>query len=375
MRAWTGAVLTLVLVTGLTGAAAPALHGDGLFTLLGGLLIAALIVVQVAWGPDGTLAVVVFSLTLGAGSILLMIAQPAGTAVIGVYAAVAGAVIRLPRRLALAVIVPIIAAVEILILLTASERVLVVAWTTIGFGFMFLLGHLVRLSEDRQAQAQELVEEEKRTRAARTEAATLDERGRIARELHDVLAHSLSALSVELEGARLLARDRDADPAVIAAIERARGHAASGLGEARAAIAALRGDAVPGPERLAELAADFDGGDGVECALEVEGAPHPLPSEASLAIYRTAQEALTNVRKHAHADRVEMRLRYGDDGTSLVVEDSAANGNGRVPPAALTEAGSGYGVSGMRERAELIGGRLVAGPTQRGYRVELWIPA
>jgi signal transduction histidine kinase len=373
MRAWTGVVLTLVLVTGLTGAATPALHGDGLFTLLGGLLIAALIVVQVVLGPDGDPAVVVFSLTLGAGSILLMIAQPAGTAVIGVYAAVAGAVIRLPRRLAVAVVVPIIAAVEILILLTASERVLVVAWTSIGFGFMFLLGHLVRVSEDRQSQAQALVEEEKRTRVARTEAAALDERGRIAREMHDVLAHSLSALSVELEGARLLARDRDADPAVVAAIERAHGHAASGLGEARAAIAALRGDAVPGPDRLAELAADFDS-DGVDCALEVEGEPHPLSSEASLAIYRTAQEALTNVRKHAHADRVEMRLRYGDDGTSLVVEDSVANGNGRVPLATLAEAGSGYGVSGMRERAELIGGRLAAGPTASGYRVELWIP-
>jgi signal transduction histidine kinase len=245
-----------------------------------------------------------------------------------------------------------------------------------GFFFMFLLGHLVRISEDRQDQAQVLIDEEKQTRAARTEAATLGERARIARELHDVLAHSLSALSVELEGARLLARDRGVDPEVEAAIDRAHSHAVSGLGEARAAIEALRGDAVPGPDRLADLAADFDSSDGVACELAIEGRPHRLSSEASLAIYRTAQEALTNVRKHAHADHVEMRLRYADEGTTLVVEDSAAvNGNGRVPPPTLAEAGSGYGVGGMRERAELIGGRLLAGPTARGYRVELWVPA
>ena len=248
------------------------------------------------------------------------------------------------------------------------------AWTTIGFGFMFLIGHLVRVSEDRHSQAQALVEEEKRTRAARTEAAALAERGRIAREMHDVLAHSLAALSVELEGAATGAGSRRRSGGGLG--DRARhSHAASGLGEARAVIAALRGDAVPGPDRRAELAADFDGGDGVECALQVEGEPHPLSSEPSLAIYRTAQEALSNVRKHAHADRVEMRLRHGEEGTSLVVEDSAANGNGRVPPAKLADAGSGYGVSGMRERGELIGGHLVAGPTASGYRVELWIPA
>ena len=89
------------------------------------------------------------------------------------------------------------------------------------------------------------------------EAAALAERGRIAREMHDVLAHSLSALAVELEGARLLARDRDADPEVVAAIERAHHHAADGLDEARAAIEALRGDELPGPERLRALADGF----------------------------------------------------------------------------------------------------------------------
>ena len=376
MRAFPIAALTLVLVSGLIGSPPPALHGDGLLTLIGGGLIAALILIELFIDPPGDVAGAAFSLTLGTGSILLMIVQPAGTAIIGVYAAIAGAVIRLPRRLALAVVIPIIAAVDLLIILSASQRLLILAWTTIGFGFMFVIGHLVRISEERQAQAQALLEEEQRTREARTEAAALAERGRIARELHDVLAHSLSALSVELEGARLLANDRETDPLVVEAIDRAHSHAASGLGEARAAIQALRGDDVPGPERLADLAGRFGAQEGVEWSFQVVGEPRPLASEAALAIYRTAQEALTNVRKHAHPERVDLRLDYGEDGTLLSVEDrgsSSANGNGAATE--LAAAGGGYGVSGMRERAELIGGRLLAEPTPTGYRVELWVPA
>jgi signal transduction histidine kinase len=306
-----------------------------------------------------------FSFALGVGSILLMLVQDGGTAVLGTYAAVAGAVIRLPRRRALLVIVPIIAAVNALILADGSDRLLVLAWTNIAYAFMFVIGHLVRLGEERQAQAQALLDEEERTRLARTEAAALDERGRIARELHDVLAHSLSALSVELEGARLLAEDRHADPSVVEAIERAHRHATTGLDEARAAIEALRGDAVPGPERIADLVSGFEA-EGTASSLEVSGAPRRLSSEAALAVYRTAQEALTNVRKHAHADRVEVRLAYDEDGTCLRVEN---DGRARDAPP-----GNGYGVTGMRERAELVGGRLLAGPTDRGYRVELWIP-
>ena len=235
----------------------------------------------------------------------------------------------------------------------------------------------MRLSENHQIQAQELLDEEERTRLARNEAAALDERGRIARELHDVLAHSLSALSVELEGARLLALDRDVDADVIAAIGRAHRHAAAGLDEARAAIKALRGDMVPGPDKLEGLLEDMRAS-GIDCTLEIRGEERRLPSEAALAVFRTAQEALTNVRKHAEeAERVEIRLEYDPDGVQLIVTDSAGDGaEPRVPqPAALAGAGAGYGVSGMRERAELIGGRLLAGPTEDGFRVELWVPA
>jgi signal transduction histidine kinase len=376
-RLWPLVSLTLILISGLIGTPSPALHGEGLVTLLGGGTIAVLIAVEVLIDPQDDRAVFAYVLLLGLASIALMTVQPAGTAVLGTYAAVASAVIRLPRRLAIAAIVPIIGLVDILILIGAEDRLLVLAWTSIAFVFMFVIGHLLRLGEERQIQARELFEEEERTRVARNEAAALDERGRIARELHDVLAHSLSALSVELEGARLLALDRDVDSEVIAAIGRAHRHAAAGLDEARAAIKALRGDSVPGPDKIEDLIEDIRA-HGIECTLEVSGEPRRLPSEAALAVFRTAQEALTNVRKHAEeAERVDIRLDYDPDGVQLIVTDSAGDRvEPRVPqPAALSAAGSGYGVSGMRERAELIGGRLLAGPTEDGFRVELWVPA
>ena len=217
-RLWPVVSMSLILVSGLIGTPAPALHGEGLVTLLGGGTIAALIAVEVLFDPQDDRIVFAYVLLLGLASIALMTVQPAGTAVLGTYAAVASAVIRLPKRLAIAAIVPIIGIVDILILISGSERLLVLAWTSVAYVFMFVIGHLLRLSEERQIQARELLEEEERTRLARNEAAALDERSRIARELHDVLAHSLSALSVELEGARLLALDREVDSEVIAAM-------------------------------------------------------------------------------------------------------------------------------------------------------------
>ena len=377
MRVWPVVSMVLILISGLIGTPTPALWGEGLVTLLGGGTLAVLIAIELIYDPQDDRAEFVFILLLGLASIALMTVQPSGTAVLGTYAAVASAVIRLPKRMALGVIIPIIAIVDIGILATASERFLVFAWTNIAYVFMFVIGNLLRLSEDHQIQAQALLEEEERTRMARNEAAALDERGRIARELHDVLAHSLSALSVELEGARLLALDRDVDSDVIAAIGRAHRHAASGLDEARAAIQALRGDSVPGPDKLEDLLEEMRA-HGIECTLEISGEARPLPSEAALAVFRTAQEALTNVRKHAEgAERVAIRLDYDPDGVQLIVADSHGDGaEPRVPqPAALASTGSGYGVSGMRERAELIGGRLLAGPTEDGFRVELWVPA
>jgi signal transduction histidine kinase len=189
--------------------------------------------------------------------------------------------------------------------------------------------------------------------------------------MHDVLAHSLSGLVLNLEGARLLASQGGADRQVSDAIDRAHRLAKTGLDEARRAIGLLHGDALPGPERLADLAAEFEADSGVACKVAVTGdSGRDLGTDGRLTFYRVAQEALTNVRKHARADLVEIRLAYEASGTRLTIEDFERGGGWQAPAG-----GAGYGLSGMKERAALLGGTLIAGPTTGGFTVELWVPA
>jgi signal transduction histidine kinase len=211
------------------------------------------------------------------------------------------------------------------------------------------------------------------SREAEARAAAAAERGRLSREMHDVLAHSLSALALQLETTRLLARSRGVDEEVTQAVDRAHHLAASGLDEARRAIATERGDELPGPERIGALADAFAEQSGLPVAVEVHGEPRELGPEARLAFYRTAQEALTNVRRHATAESVEVKLDYLPDRTVLVVEDHAVDGS----PASLAVGlvSGGYGLTGMRERAELLGGELLAAQTGNGFRVELRLPS
>lgn len=171
----------------------------------------------------------------------------------------------------------------------------------------------------------------------------------------------------------MLARGRGVDADVARGLDQAHSLAVAGLEEARRAIAAARGDELPGPERLSALAEAFGEQSGLRVALEVLGEPRELAPDARLAVYRTAREALTNVRRHAAAERLRLALEYGVKATVLVVEDHAAPG--ALSPAELALASGGYGLTGMRERAELLGGALVAGPTGDGFRVELRLPA
>jgi len=203
-------------------------------------------------------------------------------------------------------------------------------------------------------------------RTMRQEAA-VEERARLARDIHDVLAHTLSALSVQIEGARMLAEQRPGDPRTVAALERAQRLVAAGMAETGQAVAALRGDVLPATDALRRLAEDFERESGIPCRLQVEGEPAPLGVDASLAIYRAAQEALTNVRKHADATEVTIILRYLDGRAELTVAD---RGTAKRAPAR-----SGYGLIGIRERTELLGGELEAGPTDDGFRMRLSVPA
>jgi signal transduction histidine kinase len=313
---------------------------------------------------------------LGLASSVLMLILPGPGAVIGVIAALVTAGLRLPTRtsaLFAAVITPLFLAADAW-QGRGTANVLGSALTALGLLFAYFGALSVRRIRDERERAEGLLAELQRTRAAELERAALAERARIAREIHDVLAHTLSSLAVQLEGTRMLVEQRPGDPAAVAAIERAHRLASEGLAEARRAIGALRGDHLPGPSGLQRLMDDFGAATGTPSRFEVSGEPTPLGAEAELALYRTAQEALTNVRKHADdATAVHMHLQYSRDGAELLVLDeapprAASNGNGS------TNGGGGYGLLGMRERAELVGGTLEAGPLPTGFRVRLWLP-
>ena len=232
-------------------------------------------------------------------------------------------------------------------------------------------GYLMRAELAEQALA-----ETRRAREAETEAAALAERARIAREIHDVLAHSLAAVSVNLEAAEaLLGTLPTGSPELGKAIEcigRASVFTKEGLADARRAILALRDDAVPLADQLAELVKEYGTDGDVPVDLVITGSPRPVPAEAGLAVYRTAQEALTNARKHAPGQPVRLTLDYAPAELTLQVVNPLPTLDIERPLAAT---GAGYGLTGLRERAALSGGMLTAGPADGEWRVSLRIPA
>jgi signal transduction histidine kinase len=200
-------------------------------------------------------------------------------------------------------------------------------------------------------------------------SAALDERARIAREIHDVLAHSLAALSVQLETADALIESGRSEQAHLS-VKRAGQLAKEGLAETRRAIGALRGDTLPLPELLTTLASGYQLDARAPATVDISGEPRTLRPDVSLTLYRTAQEAITNVRKHAPGAPVDVRLAYRRDDVALTVANGAARDEARP----LADAGGGYGLTGLRERAELAGGTFDARPDGTGWRVDVRIP-
>ena len=365
------AVIAFVVITSFQARPAPGGQGEALGVAVGlivfcGATIAAMWLTQA--GSAVQLAVLVIAVVSAAALIGL---QGNGAAFLGVFPAVCLAALVLPVRLSALVAGVAAAAVSVAWLANGRAPIAGIVLNDFGILAFFLLSLFARRLRESNQRAELLLAELEQTRAAQAQAAALAERQRLAREMHDVLAHSLSGLVLNLEGARLLAAQGGADSQVGEAIDRAHRLAKTGLEEARRAIGMLRDDALPGPERLADLAAEFEADTGVPCKVAVTGdSERDLGTDGRLTFYRVAQEALTNIRKHAHADRVEIRLAYEPSGTRLTIEDF---GSCRDRPAPAD--GTGYGLTGMRERAELLGGTLTAGPTGGGFLVELWVPA
>jgi signal transduction histidine kinase len=364
------AVIAVVVVLSFTQHPAPSLTGIGVGVSLSLFLMVAASVTLVRGVEPAIIMVAIGALIVSSAALVWL--QPGGAGMAGLFVAVAFAGIRLADlpsiiALALAAVAFVPAAVH------ADRSAGAIAGTELGIVAFYLVARFGRSAAEAHEQTRQLLHELQASRNAEAEAAMLRERSRLARDIHDVLAHSLSGLMLQLEGARLLSTHSDADGQLPPALDRAHHLARAGLEEARRAIAALRDEDLPGPDRLPQLATDFEGDSNVETSLSVTGAARALDSETSLTVYRVAQEALTNIRKHASPERVELTLSYETDGTRLTVCDHSERPS--EPNGASSLAGGGYGLTGMRERAELLGGSLEAGPTPDGFRVELWIPA
>ncbi|MEV4804271.1 histidine kinase [Nonomuraea sp. NPDC049421] len=203
---------------------------------------------------------------------------------------------------------------------------------------------------------------------ARAREAVLSERARLAREVHDILAHAQSAQIVHLESVRMLLKQGGDRVTALDRVDKAVGLARASLEETRRALDTLRGDDLPLRERLERLAAEFRAATGRECAVSIDDGALAAGAEARLAIARTAQEALTNIRKHAPGATAELLLRRVDRWNELEVRD---HGGHPAPPATP---GGGYGLIGMRERAALIGGTLETCADADGFTVLLRVP-
>ncbi|MGH9171292.1 MAG: sensor histidine kinase [Acidimicrobiales bacterium] len=270
-------------------------------------------------------------------------------------------------RLQTAGIVTVSGPLAMLIAVPASGRPfgLVVSGVAVALAGT-LVGASRRQSAQRAEQLAVLEVARDRAEVEGARAQLLEERNRLAREIHDVLAHTLSALSLQLEAMRTVVADHPGtDPAVSEQLERSQRLVREGLDEARTAVGALRDDVKPLAEQLERLCRQR------QAELVVSGAARPLDAEVGVALYRVAQEALTNAVKHAPGASATVGLVFSDNSVTLRVENAAPSGV--VHP--LAAAGGGYGLQGVRERVSLLGGRVSAGPSVSGWRVEAEVPA
>ena len=236
----------------------------------------------------------------------------------------------------------------------------------LGFAVSGLAGSNALQLRRQAEQAELLLAQSQRSQEEALRAARLEESTRIAREIHDVLAHSLAGLTLQLEATTALLENGADTDTILTRVRRAHELAREGLRETRRAVGALRGDGPSTEEALATLAT------AESTSLTIDGDASRLRGEAGRAVLRVVQESLTNVAKHAPGSETTIAITIGEE-IVAVIENRLAE----VPVAAgpLASSGGGYGIAGMRERAEALGGTLAAGPTETGWRVELRVPA
>ncbi|MFI9611479.1 sensor histidine kinase [Streptomyces sp. NPDC052023] len=264
---------------------------------------------------------------------------------------------------------------------SVAGNIALAIFLTVPFALAWVLGDSIRTRRAYFAQLEERAARLEKEREAQSKVAVAAERARIARELHDVVAHNVSVMVVQADGAAYVL-DAAPDQAK-KALETISSTGRQALAEMRRLLGVLRtgehqegGEYVPQPDvQQIEDLVEQCRSSGLPVDFKIEGTPRPLPSGVELTAYRIVQEALTNTRKHGGPNAgASVRLVYFDDGLGLLIED-----DGKGAPHELYEEGGldgqGHGLIGMRERVGMVGGTLDAGPRPGGgFRISALLP-
>ncbi|MBV9047322.1 MAG: hypothetical protein JOY58_03585 [Solirubrobacterales bacterium] len=364
------AAILVVLLGSANSNPAPGLHGKALAVTLALCVFVVTLVVAIRDGfPERNVefqAAVIAA--MGSAGVAIAGLQLKGATGVAAGVAVFMAITRLPFNAGVALGGAVTVALGMVTAAAGSSPSAVAAGilVTVVLG---VVAQFLKQSRESQNQTELLMAQLEDARDEQAQAAAIAERGRIAGELHDVLAHSLSGAAIQLQGARKLADREHAAPQLSGAIDRASELVKAGLANARQAVGALRGDAPPTVAQLPALIDSYRADMNLDVTLRIEGQARTLRADPSLALYRGAQEALTNVTRYAPSACTTVTVRYEPGRTKLCVE----NGGSATPP--RPGMGGGRGLAGLRERIERAGGTMSAGPTAQGWRVEIEVPA
>ena len=366
-----GWAVILVVVLGSTNShPVPGLHGTALAVTFALVVFAAMLLVAIHDGfPERSLGLQAATIALmGAAGVAIAGLQLKGATGVAAGVAVFMAVTRLPFTTGVALGGAVTLALGIVTAAAGSSSATVAAGTLVTV-LLGVVAQFLKQSRESQTQTEMLLAQLADARDEQARATAVAERGRIASELHDVLAHSLSGAAIQLQAARKLADREHAGPGLRDAIDRSSELVKSGLANARQAVGALRGDALPTVAALPALIESYKADMNLDVTLRIDGEARRLPANASLALYRGAQEALTNVARYAPGACATVIVRYAGDRTMLSVD------NGVSAAAPREGMGGGRGLEGLHERIETAGGTMSAGPTVDGWRVEIEVPA
>lgn len=358
-------------------AALALLAGAGVVYVVAGVFVFA----WISWQPTPLNLALYFGFQALWSSLIIYWGQAVGFLSIIIMPLASHAAMLLPRRWMIAACALVLACYALVIgLLSDSLASSLTAAISMVAGTLFVVVFTQVALNERRARdeverlAVELsgANQKLREYAAQVEElATARERNRLAREIHDSLGHYLTVINVQLEAARAVS---GSDPSRAAdALSKAQSLAREGLADVRRSVAALRASPMesrPLPEAVSALAEECRAA-GIRTDFSVNGEPRPLAPQAELTLYRAAQEGLTNIRKHAHASHAEVSLDYIDaDCVRLTVKD---NGVGSL--AAGHNADGGFGLIGVRERAQLLGGQVrIQTEMGQGFALEVELP-